>query len=292
MFTLDQLEQLCALDQYQTFTAAAAALHISQPSLSRSMQHLESELGVCLFERARNRASLNANGKAAVKMAQAILDQCHQMKTDLAALDLANRKASLASCAPLPLELLADKIAREYPDWKVQTQMDERENLKAGLDTGLYDAIILDAPLKESRFFCRPLMQESLFVIVDKSHPLADRDEIYLREMNGQTMLLVQNIGIWQDLVDQQMPNAHFLIQQDRAALEILRRESTLPYFVTEPLGGMADPKRKKIRILDDQAVKTFYLCAREEGRARLNFLFSRADLFFHFDDSNTNQHG
>lgn len=286
MFTLEQLEQLCVLDKYQTFTAAASALHISQPSLSRAMQNLENELGVSLFDRSRNRASLNANGKAAVEMAGQILDACQQMKLDLQKMDLASRSASLGSCAPLPLEFLEQFIHEKFPSWKVKRAMDTEENLQAGLDTEIYDAVVLEHPLTASRFFCRPIMQESLYIVLHQSHPLYGKEAIDLREMNGQTMLLVQNIGTWQDLVDQKMPDAAFLIQQDWQSLQILQQESTLPYFVTDPLGGLTGPDRRQIRILDPQATKTFYLCAREEGRSRLDFLFSRPDLFFNLKSS------
>ena len=46
-----QLEQLIAFAEYKTLSRAAEVLHISQPSLSRTMQQIESEFQVSLFER-------------------------------------------------------------------------------------------------------------------------------------------------------------------------------------------------------------------------------------------------
>ncbi len=57
------LEALVAFKDCQTLSAASEKLHISQPALSRSMQKLEEILGVSLFERAKNRLSLNSTGK-------------------------------------------------------------------------------------------------------------------------------------------------------------------------------------------------------------------------------------
>ncbi len=56
---LELLYHLLAVNEYGTLSAAAEALHISQPSLSRSMQKLEAEFGTSLFERTKNKASLN-----------------------------------------------------------------------------------------------------------------------------------------------------------------------------------------------------------------------------------------
>ncbi len=49
MLNLCELEQLCAFARYGTLSKAAEELHISQPTLTRSMQHLEEEFGVALF---------------------------------------------------------------------------------------------------------------------------------------------------------------------------------------------------------------------------------------------------
>ena len=47
------LEQLCAVLDCGTLSAASEKLHLTQPSLTRSMQKLEDLLGVKLFDRAK-----------------------------------------------------------------------------------------------------------------------------------------------------------------------------------------------------------------------------------------------
>ena len=49
MIELYQLEQLTAFAKHGTLSKAADELHMSQPTLTRSMQKLESEFGVSLF---------------------------------------------------------------------------------------------------------------------------------------------------------------------------------------------------------------------------------------------------
>ena len=51
--TLQQLEYFLAAADHRTFSAAAAALHMAQPSLSEQIRRLEAELGAPLFIRAR-----------------------------------------------------------------------------------------------------------------------------------------------------------------------------------------------------------------------------------------------
>ena len=70
MMELEQLRQLVAFAEQGTLSRAAEELHISQPSLSRTMQALEEELQASLFIRQKNRIVLNEVGQVAVEYAR------------------------------------------------------------------------------------------------------------------------------------------------------------------------------------------------------------------------------
>ena len=57
-----------------TISGAAAALHVSQPSLSRQMQELERDLGVRLFERGSRHVTLTEPGMRLRRRAEEIFD--------------------------------------------------------------------------------------------------------------------------------------------------------------------------------------------------------------------------
>lgn len=85
MVTLTQLEELLHFAECGTLSGAAEKCHISQPALSRSMQKLEDDFGVPLFNRGKNRTALNACGRLAAEGARRIISGC---------------RASLRMCAP------------------------------------------------------------------------------------------------------------------------------------------------------------------------------------------------
>ena len=91
-----QLKQLIAIYNNKTLSKAANELHISQPALSRSMQKLEDELGVELFDHYTNKIELNKNGEIAVKHAKKILRDLEYMINEIHFTDQANKIINIA----------------------------------------------------------------------------------------------------------------------------------------------------------------------------------------------------
>lgn len=83
MIEFNQLEHLVSIAKNKTISKAAEELLISQPGLTRSMQRLEDDLGLSLFNRKKNKIELNENGKLAVEFAQKLLDGREEMIKDL-----------------------------------------------------------------------------------------------------------------------------------------------------------------------------------------------------------------
>ena len=72
MIEFNQLKHLVAIAKNKTISKAAEELLISQPGLTRSMQRLEEDLGLSLFNRKKNKIELNDNGLLAVEFAKKV----------------------------------------------------------------------------------------------------------------------------------------------------------------------------------------------------------------------------
>ena len=68
MINLDFLSYLIEYSKTENLSKASRTLHISQSALTRAMQKVEDYLGVPIFERTKNRLSLNDTGKELIKM--------------------------------------------------------------------------------------------------------------------------------------------------------------------------------------------------------------------------------
>jgi DNA-binding transcriptional LysR family regulator len=83
---LRELEYLAALAREQHFARAAAACHVSQPSLSAAIRKLERELDVPIVRRGRRFVGLTPEGERVLLWARRILAQRDALRQDLSAM--------------------------------------------------------------------------------------------------------------------------------------------------------------------------------------------------------------
>ncbi len=77
-----QLRYFCAIAKHGTFTSAAEAEHVAQPSLSQQIHKLEDELGGKLFYRLPRKAKLTPLGESFLPRALVILQEIHDTKAE------------------------------------------------------------------------------------------------------------------------------------------------------------------------------------------------------------------
>ena len=271
---LELLYHLLAVNEYGTLSAAAETLHISQPSLSRSMQKLEAEFGTPLFARTKNRASLNEAGRLAVAEAGRVTAAAEEMTARMAAYVRSQHTIFVGACAPAPMWMLTPALGQLYPDRTIAAEMKEPETLLDGLRSGTYQIIVADGPIQETGILCREYVTEQLFVSLPPAHPLAKRPGLHLSDLAGQTMLLYSELGVWKKLRDEKMQSIHFIVQTQREAFADLVNASVLPIFTTNlTQQNSAVLDRVDVPILDPEAKIAFFLCVPERGRRMLEAL-------------------
>lgn len=272
----EQLHQLEAIERTGTFSAAARELHMSQPALTRSMQRLEAELGQQLFDRVGRSAQLNEAGRIALDYAKQILREARLMREALNEHARRARALVVGSVAPAPLWRLTALVVERFPAALLTSQtLDvervEREVLNEGIDLG-----ISLRPYMMPTVRCCPLMTESLSVCLPASHPLAKRKSLSAAELDGESFLLYQGIGFWQDFCNTHFPHSKFVVQEDRTMFEQMIPTTPLMYFVTDvpSLMNAVPEGRVVVPIKDTAAHATYYLLMHENARQEAHDIF------------------
>lgn len=164
MIELFQLEQFTAVARCGTLSKAAEELHISQPVLSRTMQKLEEELKVQLFDRQKNKLTFNQNGEMAVQCAEKVLDEARRMVEQVRAFDRSQRTIAMGACAPVPLDGLFPILSRCCPDMTITSEMRDNPVLLDGLREGTYTLVVLIEDPLDDGLYCQRYGEEQLYL--------------------------------------------------------------------------------------------------------------------------------
>lgn len=274
MFELNQLEQLVTIAKEGTLSKAAETLLISQPALTRSIQKLEDELQIKLFDRKKNKIILNENGKLAVEYAEKILMETNTMVDTLHAFDRSKRTISIGSCAPAPIWALNKMLHNLHPEMKLTDEINSNnKELIEGLANHQYSIIVLSHPIETELFTSIPLFEENLYLSVPPAHPLALFNEISFEDLNGESVLLLSRIGFWNELCLKKIPNSHLLIQEDVTVFNELLKASALPNFKTN-ITMQTEKKQENricIPITDQEAHVSYFAVFTKQNRKMFN---------------------
>ena len=277
------LEQLTAVHECGTLSAASERLHLTQPTLTRSMQKLEDLMGVRLFERTKNRVHLNKNGLLAAECARQILMQEQDMISRVRALDRSSRMLAVGMISPGPMLELNPLLSSLYPDMTLATELRAEEALLQGLDRGDYQLIILNRRLEDDRLCCHPCGSERLYFVVPPDHRIAGMKACTFTDMDGESFLIASDVGYWEHIVREQMPASRFLRQDGVEALRELVRASSLPSFstdVTQRLYGRSS-ERVYVPISEAAAAEFFYCYCKRDSEARFRLWFQALERRF-----------
>ena len=285
MIELNQLEQLICIAKNKTISKAAQELLISQPALSRSMQRLESDLGVEIFDHYKNKIELNKNGELVVKHAQKIIKSIQTMVDDVQEYDRSFHTISIATCSPAPMWDIEPLIKELYPQISIQTAVINKKDLLTKLKAKEYHLVITPKYIDDSQCFCIPYIEEDLLLSLPLNHPLASKKEIKFHDLDGQTMLLYSNIGFWHDLHMQKTPKTKYLLQEERLTFNEIVKASTLPSYTSnlsiKREGKMSD--RVILPIDEDEAHVTYYVVMLKENKKKYKELIDKIDHYYDY---------
>lgn len=261
MLNLLELEQLVAFADLGILSKAAQKLNISQPSITRTMQHIEDTFGVSLFVRSKNHIALNETGWKAVEYARQLLHNADQAIRSVRDFDRSQHTITVHSCAPAPLWYLLPALSEAFPGMAVTSSIMGSATVMENLEAEYCQLAITTERISTAEYNCIPFLQERLFACVSSGHELAGCQSLSFADLNGYNFLLLSKLGFWDDLCRAKMPASKFLVQPDKFELQELIRESSLPCFTTDLVTDTdAIPaNRVKIPIVDTEASVTYF---------------------------------
>lgn len=208
--TISELEYFLATAELQSITKAAETLHLSQPSLSRSISSLEGDLGVQLFDRVGRSIILNHNGEVVQKYAERIITQLKAMENELADVTSQNERlvSITISAASTILPLLISEFNRTSPD----TLFDVRQHVSANghndfaTDLNLFSTF---TPINNNHTVT--LLKEDMLLAIPDSYPQAKYKAVNLSAFAGNGFITLQKGKDLRTITDHYCNEAGFI---------------------------------------------------------------------------------
>ena len=188
------LEYFLTLAQEGSVSAAAEALHVSQPTLSRQLMDLERELGTTLFLRGRRGITLTEDGMLLRRRAAELLSLANIANSELAAGRDALAGEIRIGCAETRAVDVLARLMRQFrshhPAVAFQISSDLAESVAERINRGLLDfGLVLRLDGSWGLDAVRLPTEERAVVIMRDDSPLADRDVVTLDDLAQEDLL-------------------------------------------------------------------------------------------------------
>ncbi|MEP1471307.1 MAG: hydrogen peroxide-inducible genes activator [Halieaceae bacterium] len=218
--TLTELRYLVALSETGHFRQAAEQCFVSQPTLSVAVKKLEEELGVPLFERARNHITATPIGQRVIDQARTVLREADNL-VGLAELGKDPLGSVLSvgaiyTLGPYLFPRLVSRLHERVPTMPLYIEESYTASLRRKLVDGELDAIFVALPFTEADVVTREVFDEAFVVVLPQGHPLADKKSVKAADVAKERVLLMGEGHCFRDQVLDACPGLQTAIGQAR----------------------------------------------------------------------------
>ncbi|MBE1443689.1 cidABC operon transcriptional activator CidR [Paenibacillus sp. OAS669] len=188
------LQYFLEVAHWKSFTKAAQALYITQPTISKMIKNLEEELGVVLFDRIGRRIELTDAGAVLLTQAQHMVKSFEEMTSHLDELMKVQRGRIRIGLPPMVgsnfFPQVIGKFREQYPGITLQLFEYGSKKVEAEVGAGELDIGVILLPTNEELFDFYSFVKQRLMLVVHSSHPLAEKEEASLMDLKDESFLL------------------------------------------------------------------------------------------------------
>ena len=197
------LEYFLAVAREQNITAAAKALHISQPALSTQLKNMEAELGKKLLIRGvkgSRKVILTEEGMILRKRAEEMLLLMRRTEEEITGFDETIAGNVFIGTGETEIVRLfakaSKKLQQKYPDIRYNISSGNAEYVLEYLDKGLIDFGLLFTEIDAQKYEAIPVpIKDTWGVLMRKNSPLAEKEMICPDDLWDKPLIVPQQKG-------------------------------------------------------------------------------------------------
>ena len=190
-----------ALSEHGSFTRAADALGIAQPTLSRGIRDLEADIGLPLFTRHRHGVEVTDFGYLFLEQAASVSAQVADLEREVALAKGLHKGELAVGLGPHAAELLLPhalpRFVSDHPAVRIRVQIDSIEVLGRALRQRALDLVVGESTILESDESIdvfEPLEPIKAYLFVRAGHPLVAAMDVSLRDVLDYPLVQVSRL--------------------------------------------------------------------------------------------------
>lgn len=197
---LRSLRYFLKVTECGSITRAALALHITQPSLTQHLKHLEEYFGTPLFMRHGRGVVLTDAGKLLRLKGEFLIDQIEDLRVEVEG--SADRpQGTLAVGMPISWSRLVtypviERYRREYPDVRIKLVVNASEALATAMNNNEIQLAVLTETDDPTHFWSKPIVEDGVFLLGPASSGLREDMPIRLNDLTGYPMITPLNMTL------------------------------------------------------------------------------------------------
>ncbi|MGH7373243.1 MAG: selenium metabolism-associated LysR family transcriptional regulator, partial [Candidatus Rokuibacteriota bacterium] len=191
---LRQLEIFVKVAELGSFSRAAEALFLTQPTVSEHIRTLEDELGVRLLDRLGRGAAVTKGGALLLSHAQRMLALAREARQAMESFQGRMSGELLVGASTIPgeyiLPALIGRFKEKFPDIAITLLIGDSQAVTEWVAEGRAEIGVVGARSTHRGIEFRELMPDDIVLIVSSAHPWHGRKQVTLEELRGEPLLL------------------------------------------------------------------------------------------------------
>jgi DNA-binding transcriptional LysR family regulator len=272
---LGQIEAFVQVAQHRSFSKAAEALFLTQPSVTARIQSLERDLGEALFERNGRGVRLTEMGTAFLPFARRALKALQDGRDAIEGmrnLDIGTLKlGSALTVSTYVLPKILKKYCSTYPGVEVSVHTGRSEQV---LQMVLQDEVhcALERTVHHPEIATVPLYEDDLLLVAAPDHRIAQRKAVTVEEVGREQLILFDRGSSYNALI-QGVFRQHGIVP--RTLMEMDTIEGTKK-MVEEGMGIALLPKVSTEREIEQGRILPITISNATLPRRQISLIFRK----------------
>ncbi len=182
-----QLHIFCRVIEHKSFSRAARAIHLSQPTVSAHIKDLEGHFGCPLIDRLSKEAAPTQAGRLLYGYARRMLGLRDEAESAMSQYQGKTRGRLVVGGSTIPgtylLPRVVGRFRRRYPEVRLSLTIEDTAGVIAGILEGALEIGVVGAESGEKEIRQEAVMEEEMRLIVPHAHRWARRKKIALAEL-------------------------------------------------------------------------------------------------------------